>query len=178
MLIYLAEGQTEQKLLESLKSCSRVKPAQVIVFNIFTQRIKSLRQLPPNAPGKKVCIVFDLDVLSMVNTNSQAQLTCFHDNMSNLRARGYRNILLLQQADTLEDELHRSCKSCATKQDFFKAFNVSGATKFKSEFLKANDILTILDTLGFDINAMWKKPYHGNLEKYVEFFGSGADISN
>lgn len=154
-IIYV-EGETERILL---KKILKVIP-KVEIFNPWHNRIeKKLRKFETIFEKIEVIILYDADLAQ--NTSPELFLT-------NLKTLHQRRVLkgLVQQTNSLEDELIRSCAKLRCNKDLHDLFNVAGQAEFKNALCQISNPAQKLQDAGFDPAKLWRGELIEALEDY------------
>lgn len=160
-MIYLVEGKTELELFNSLDLMGKV-----IELNLWQKSISKIqRRFKPNTV---VYVIYDTDVLDGIEL--------FHKNLRQLK-KDNRLVGIIQQADNLEDELVRACQSIKKHSQLFNEFNAVSATEFKSNFIKTNQTLDKLNSLGFEPTLLWRQVVNDRIDReFHQFKVSYVDL--
>lgn len=161
----LYEGETEKKLLKCIGAIGKYTK-----FNPFENDVSRLRRLINKQDT--VYLVYDSDVIHDNAVNK------FKANIKQL-LRTTKKLVLIQQTLNLEDELVYACASCKDHKQLYQAFNAKPVTieKFKANFIKATNCLTILKRLGFDKEKLFDRPLHESLAYLQEYSGKPSYIN-
>lgn len=143
--LIFVEGETEGHLLKKLQVIGKIQKINLWDTNVN----KHLRRFKPNT---LVYVVYDTDV-----AHSSANINRFNSNLAVLQSN---KVLggIVQQTFNFEDELVIACSELKNSKALFKVFNAVNANEFKSQFLKASNILSILVSQGFDCSKLWQQP--------------------
>lgn len=160
---YLVEGDTERKVIQTLKGeMNLIIPGKVQRLNVVQEEISDF-YLRTIKPGTVVVVVFDTDT---------ENVDILHKNFRKLaKAPTIRKVVTIPQVKNLEDELVYSC-SITKITDLLNSNSVAG---FKSDLLKISNLSNKLAEKSFDIERFWSrnpsKPYDNiaNESKSVKF---------
>ena len=142
---YFVEGETEEKLLRTLRSDMQlIRPGKIQKLNVIQEKITNARimQLKPNT---SMVLVFDTDIdnIHILKENIHKLRTCSH----------VREIICVTQVLNLEDELLRCCSiKCIT--DLTKSSSIK---QFKRDFLSDSHLAQKLIQCHFDISLLWNQ---------------------
>ena len=142
-IVYLVEGQTEKKLLETLKTeplC--IKPGRISVMNVVQERVK--RALFASLHGQvTTALLFDTDNdgVTMLRTNIELLK----------KLPNVRDVLCVPQVKNLEDELRYSCGL----KDIRELTNSKSVSDVKRDLLRLNNLGARLKQSGFSIARLW-----------------------
>ena len=144
-LVYLVEGQTEKKVVETLKSelfC--VKPGRISVLNVVQQPVS--RTLFASLRGQITSVLlFDTD------NDGEGMLK---KNIEKLRALpNIRDVICIPQVKNLEDEL---CYSCQLR-DIRELTNSKSKSDVKRDLLRLKNLPARLEYCGFSIQRLWSR---------------------
>ena len=140
---YLVEGETEKKLINELKKeLTMIQPGSVNVFNAVEQRIPNA-MITSLSSNTIIILVFDTD------TKKTDILT---ENIVKLkRSRNVKDIWLVMQVETLEDELIRS----TDVKEIKTLIGCRSNSDFKRDMLKEKRLMAKLYEHSFDLKKMW-----------------------
>lgn len=145
--LFLVEGQTEQKLVNTLY-LGQVRIADL--WSLKNSKISSINRLI--TPNTHVYVVCDTDA------TDDGRCQNFIKNFYAIeRHVGKANITLLQQTSNLESEL-LYCMSIKRKDLYGQFNNASGNSQFKRNFISERKLLDKLTSNNFDVDKLWEKP--------------------
>ena len=155
-ILYLVEGQCEEKLINALKKePSLVQPGKCKVFNPIGAK------LTPNdfisiPIGSVIVLVFDTDV---------ANTDILNHNLKMIRKYGPRcEAILVPQVKNVEDELLRA--TIVKKiEDLTKSKSHSN---FKSDFCSLTNCRAVLEKYELEMKELWSKNPVGAFEEYPQ----------
>ena len=146
--MYILEGETEQRVVNALKGANLIISGKVKVLNVLTKNIASIAR--SIKPSTNLVLVFDIDVLK--NNSGVTISSHFTKNLKLLKkTKNVKNIYIIQQVDTLEDELVRA----TTIREIKELLNSQSNTNAKSDINKCTNLYTKLDEKGFNIEKLW-----------------------
>lgn len=148
--MYILEGETEQKIVNALKEAGLIISGKVKVLNVLTKNVASIAR--SIKPSTNLVLVFDIDVLK--NNSGVTISSHFTKNLKLLeKTKNVKNIYIIQQVDTLEDELVRA----TTIREIKELLNSQSNTNAKSDINKCTNLYTKLEEKGFNIEKLWIK---------------------
>lgn len=147
-ILFLVEGETEIKFIETLKLLGKVKK-----YNLWNNDISKLL---PTIKADLVYIVYDTDITR--NTNY------FQENLIKLKQAKIK-FSLLQQTLNLEDEIIR-CSSC---KSINQIFGTTSATEFKTKFLSCSNLEQKLEKINFSPISLWTGEQNEYLLDWQEY---------
>ncbi|WP_439256976.1 hypothetical protein [Lonepinella sp. BR2271] len=157
-VLFLVEGETEEKLIKTLKLLGKVQK-----FNCWNQDIY---KLIPRLRASEIYIVYDTDV----TTNSVR----FCQNIQQLK--DYKlTVFLLQQTLNLEDELVKS-SNCRNINAIFKT---KSKKEFKTQFKDCSNLAQKLKEIDFKAEKLWQGEHEQSLmplESLRRFYGDLASL--
>ncbi|MEL3906378.1 MAG: hypothetical protein P1P65_05045 [Treponema sp.] len=140
--IYLVEGETEAKIVKTLKE-KYIVSGKVVVLHQKRISTTLLRTLTANS---NVILVFDTDVVSTKQI--------IKNNIETLQTYGQNiHLILIPQINNLEDELVFS----TSVKNIKELLNSKSNTEFKSDLLKEQNCLKKLQEKQFDIHKFWSR---------------------
>lgn len=147
--LYLVEGDTEQKLIDVLKTETKsIRAGKTRVFNLFQHDItKAL--LTNISPNSVIVLVFDTDL-------SDPNLTKFWLNVERLnKSKNVKKIMFVPQCINFESELTYST-SIRNITQFFPTETVE---QFKTQFIKSKSafLAVKLKENNFCLEKMWSR---------------------
>lgn len=143
---YFVEGEDEEKLIYALKSdLGVIRPGKVQKLNVIEQILSDAR-LMTLRPGTMVVLIFDTDTgqSDILNRNLQRLKIC----------PAVSEIVTIPQVHNLEDELVRSCDI----RMITELLDSKSNKDFKTDFIRANNLVQKLKEHKFDINRLWSQP--------------------
>ncbi len=154
--LIFVEGETEEHLLKQLQVIGKIQK-----INLWDTDVnKHLRRFKPNT---LVYVVYDTDV-----AQSSTNIDRFNNNLAILQSKKFLGGIV-QQTLNFEDELVIACSQLKNTKALFKAFNAVNANEFKSQFIKTNNTLSILEKQGFNNLKLWQQPISGYVDnKYSD----------
>ena len=142
-LLYLVEGECEAALIRAIKN-EYIYSGKVLVFNPWTKRAGNLTR---NIKKNTICIlIFDTDEYKKGKDKGNQ----LKENLKILEKYS-KEIIVICQNDTLEDELVKSC-SIKKIEEFL---NIKSINEHKKKFIKINNLLSKLKENNFDIKKIW-----------------------
>jgi len=142
-VIYICEGNTDQRLLKTLQKHFSLRNGKVQIFNLWEKNFNSLfRKISPDKINT-ICIVFDTDRL--------CQLNRFEQNVLQAK-KAFTNVYLLAQQSNFEEELVHSCQKPSKRQLFLDMYDCSSDSEFKSCLLKDKKLNDTLIGNNFNID--------------------------
>lgn len=140
---YYVEGETEVKLVNTLKSeLLVVKPGKVQKLNVIEHEIEKARLMTLH-PGTMVVLVFDTDTdnIEILNKNIKKLKEC----------SAVSELVTIPQVHNLEDELLRSCNIRTIKN----LLGSKSQKEFKSDLIRTTNLANKLLKNNFNINLFW-----------------------
>ena len=150
------EGNCELKLINELKSVLILPPGKATVFNVLTHRISKSR-LMNTVPGTTVVMVFDTDGEQCTDILMH-NIKILEDYVHGVR------ILFLIQVNNFEDELVNATNIKRIEE----LTNSRTHSDFKTDFLKLNNCMSVLESHWFDIDKMWRRPPRGSFSSFEQ----------
>lgn len=144
--VVLVEGDTEKCLFNDLKSNLRYPIKRVVVANLWNCDIKRL--LPSLTEPSDVLVVFDIDALENIGR--------FKENINVLKKKNHK-VHLFQQNKNFESEISYACSLTVKRLFNLICPKIGSADNFKSEFIKINNRLAKLDSIGFVKSKLWER---------------------
>ncbi len=147
-LVYIVEGETEKKLIQSIKN-EFIFPGKIYVRNLVqVKSIETLVRLIQN--NSYVVIVFDTDINEIKAVENLSKNIKLLKKLKNVK-----EIILIPQRLNLEDELIFSSSIIKIKE-FTKS---KSNTEFKKDFLTITDlnVLKRIREINFDIDKFWNR---------------------
>ena len=156
--LYFVEGECEKKFLKSfmLQKEPLFIQGKVEIFNVINARMSNA-QARTIKNDTKVILVFDTDVENIDTLEENLKTLT---NVANVKPN---NIYLVLSVKCFEDELVYSCSKIKTINDLFKT---KSSQEFKNKFINHADIVSKLETVGFDVNVIWTRGGHSPFDKY------------
>lgn len=152
-LLFLGEGQTEAKLIETFFQ------GRARVFNLAHNNISKIITTIPKPNQVHLYLMIDTDILG-----DSKKIECLIKNLRYLIKLKYE-ISILQQKGDLEDELARAC-SC-TIQQLLTFANCASKSELKRKFL--SNVSCVTNHPKFDINKLWKVDLIDSLSDFIEY---------
>lgn len=141
-VIYFFEGETEKKLLQSLKNEGEIKHGKLKKFNLWLKDFNLERIIKK---GDEIFFVIDTDIK---NTD------IFIRNMELLKPY---NICLIVQNKNLEDEICFACGNISESKLLKYFYNVKSVNEFKRRFIKDRNISEKLNKNNFVFDKLWSR---------------------
>lgn len=140
---YYVEGETEEKLLQTLKNdLNIIKSGNVQKLNVIDQIITNARLIPVR-PGTMVVLIFDTDTgkTDILNQNLEKLKTC----------PAISECITIPQIYNLEDELVHSCNI----KQITDLLGCKSKKEFKTDFIRTKNLSDKLTKHQFNINQLW-----------------------
>lgn len=152
---YYVEGESEKKLLETLKKMNLIKAGRVEIFDIVQQSITN-RKLMTISPKTIIVLVFDTDTDST---------TILEKNMSILKKNKNRikDIICIPQVSCLEDEIKKSCSLTNVKDLLGSKSNKD----FKRDLIHCQALDQCLIKHNFKIELLWTSKSVGPFTPFI-----------
>lgn len=147
--MYIVEGETEAKFINALKEGEDIFSGSIKVLNALSKNVASIiRYIKPNT---SIILVFDVDVL----IDKRVLLsTHFEKNIKLLkRTKNVKEIFVIQQVKTLEDEIVRATDIKEIKE----LLNSKSNKNVKSDINKCTNLYVKLKEKNFKIAKLWEK---------------------
>ena len=147
---YFVEGQTEQRMLEVLKTSFQcIRPGKIRVFNVVQNRLNK-GHLWMLKDQTNVILVFD---------TGKADPGCLFDNIAFLKnEKRFKNIMCVPQVKNLEEELKRCCGIRHVRE-------ITGSktdAEFKEDMLRCTNLGELLKRKNFDFSKFWTSSPSGS----------------
>jgi len=146
--IYLCEGETEQKFINTLKSNDLLIKGKIDIFN-FAQRDISKIVRKYNYRSDYLIIIVDTDIFSEATI-------C--ENIKILNKNKFKFCIFFQNQN-LEDELKICCNKSSLINLYKDFYNVSSSNEFKQRFIKDNSLRDKLNSNSFNIIKLWSNGF-------------------
>ena len=146
-LIYFAEGETEQALINALKDEGCLVAGKFIKFNLWQNSIKSLfRRL-----NKQSTLIFVID------TDITNQWDIFRDNIKSLK--GYDYCIFVQNRN-LEEELVHCCAKRNLNELVRDFYGITSISEFKTKLVQDRQLAARLRNQNFNHTQLWCRPQY------------------
>ena len=155
--IFLVEGETEEKLVNSLFVG---KTKKVNLWSLPHKKIGTIiRQIPQN--NTRVMIICDTDQTA----GHENFIKNFHVIKEHV---GKNNIFLLPQTHNFEHEMLFCLNT--NRKDLQEMFNkASGEQQLKKHFIEEKRLLEKLESQGFNLSKLWSRELCSVLSKLKDF---------
>ncbi len=143
-LVYIVEGETEKKLLETLKTNFQcICPGKIIILNAVQKLFARNRFMPYDKSHFVILFDTDVEFINILKENIKML-----SDLSNSKA-----VYCIPQVKNLEDEL---CYACNIK-NIRQLTGSSSASDFKRDFLRISNstLHQKLISNGFDFARLW-----------------------
>lgn len=151
-IVYIVEGETEQRLIETLKTdliC--IRAGKIIKHNVIQDLVRKNKFMKYNA-GTLFVLVFDTDTDGAAILRENVRIISCMPNAA--------GVILIPQVKNLEDEL---CYSCDIRD--IRTLTGSKTIKdFKRDLLNISNLGTKLKAVGFSISRLWARIPSGEFE--------------
>lgn len=140
---YYVEGETEEKLLQTLKNdLNIIKPGNVQKLNVIDHIITDARLMTVR-PGTMVVLLFDTDT---------KKTDILHQNLEKLKTcPAVSEFITIPQIFNLEDELVHSCDI----KEITDLLGSKSKKDFKTDFIRTKNLSDKLAKHQFNINRLW-----------------------
>lgn len=148
--VYYYEGETERKLISTLKNDGDILHGKLQKFNFWqTEATKIVRKI---SGSSVLYIIFDTDTINVKSTEK------FILNMKLLVGeKKVKEIYLIAQHQNLEDELRFSCTKNNLVQLFKDFYNINSSEEFKAKLIKESNLSNKLKNNNFDVKKLWSR---------------------
>ena len=144
MLIYFAEGETEQALINALKHDGCLASGKFKKFNLWQNPIKGMiRTL-----DKKSTLIFIID------TDLIEEWDIFKNNIKCLK--GYDYCIFVQNRN-LEEELVHCCAKRHLEALVREFYGVTSIDEFKTKFAQDRQLASRLKSQNFEHTQLWRR---------------------
>jgi len=146
---YYVEGETEEKILEVLKTDFRyIMPGKVKVFNVIEEKF-SRSKLISLKRKTNVVLVFDTD---------SSDSSTLRANISFLERQSVvRQVICIPQVKNLEEELIRCCNIRKIKELLSSKFD----SNFKNDLCNCNGLMGAMLRHEFNMELFWSSAPSG-----------------
>lgn len=153
---YFVEGETEKKLINTLKTeLQCIQAGKVEVFNVVQERLTPLRLMRLKR-NTVVVLVFDTD---------KEDIRILTTNLTFLKEQpNIGQVICITQVENLEDELKRSCQIREIKELTGSRTN----TEFKEDMIRQGNFAKKLKEYSFDISKLWAKTSEKSVYRFIE----------
>ena len=160
LLQYYVEGECEEKIINAFQhEVVGFLPGKIDVINPAEKIISKLR-ISQLKKGTIVVLVYDTDV---------ANEKILEANVNSLkRSKNIKAIHHVQSVGNFEDEIvFASCIS-----SIHEVFKTKSISEFKTKFITHKDIVSKLNSVGFDIDLIWTR----NSKSFNKYINQGDKI--
>lgn len=155
--IFLVEGETEEKLINSL-FIGQIR--KVNLWSLPNKKIGTItRPIPQN----------NTRVLVICDTDQTASYENFIKNFHEIKRHvGKSNIILLPQVKNFEHEM-LFCLNVKRKELYEMFNNASGDQQFKKHFIAERRLCEKLENCKFDLSKLWSRDLCPELSELTEY---------
>lgn len=146
--IYFYEGETEKKLIITLKDECKIPHGKLKKFNFWQKDVKSV--VRSVSKTSTLYIIFDTDA------SNPTECDRFTNNINTLE-KEVAKVYLIAQHENLEDELCFSCSKSNQLQLFQDFYNTRDRDGFKRGFIRENNLFHKLQSNNFDFETLWAR---------------------
>ena len=151
-LVYIVEGETEEKLIKTLRSDLQcIRSGRVLKFNVIQNIIRTSVLLAFN-PDSDFILLFDTDCNNAATLEKNIKII---ENFSK-KTKTYT----IPQVMNLEDELMYSC----SLKDIRLIKGSRSEKDFKRDLLRMSNLCQKLTENNFDIRKLWSRNAYGEFK--------------
>ncbi len=152
-LVYIVEGDTEEKLIKTLRSDLQcIRPGRVLKFNVIQNIIRTSVLLAFN-PDSDFILLFDTDCNNTATLEKNVHII---ENFSKKT-----KVYTIPQVMNLEDELVYSC----SLKDIRIITGSRSEKDFKRDFLHMSNLWQKLTENNFNIQRLWSRNASGEFKR-------------
>lgn len=142
---YFVEGECEEKLINNLKTPPQnfLKPGKVEVFNVVQNKL-TIARIMSLKENTLIVFVYDVD---------KEDTSILEYNINILHKYGFKKIIHIHSIENFEHEIKFACNLTSLNH----IFSTSGTKEFKAKFLQCSNIISKLETHGFNKNILWTR---------------------
>lgn len=151
---YFVEGECEEKLITEGKKSPYFlfRPGKVEVLNVASKELSEARILAIKK-NTQIILIYDID---------KGNLEILKNNVKKLQLYGFKKIYHIQSIINFEEEL----LYCTNLKSIDEMFGTVGLTNFKQKFINHKNIISKLQSVGFDKNKIWSRKTKGSFSIY------------